>query len=115
MPEIDEFISAAADLEGATPDEVRGTNRRRRISRSRQAAMWLAFKMTAKSLPALGRAFQRHHTTVLYGIQAYERYLANDPKAEARSIELLTRLLTEAALANVANDNQPITKEDITR
>jgi chromosomal replication initiator protein len=115
MPQIDELISAAADLEGATPAEVRGANRRRRISRSRQAAMWLAFKMTTNSLPQLGRAFQRHHTTVLYSIRAYERHLANDPKAKARSEEMLMRLLTEAAMAKAANDNQPIENEEITR
>jgi chromosomal replication initiation ATPase DnaA len=115
MAELDELISAAATLEGATPSEVRGANRRRPISRSRQAAMWLAFKLTDNSLPELGRAFHRHHSTVLYSIRAYERHLANDPKAKARSNELLTRLLTEAVVAKVANDNQPAPKEEMTR
>jgi chromosomal replication initiation ATPase DnaA len=114
MPELDELISAAANLEGTTRDEILGVGRRRRISRSRQAAMWLAFKMTDNSLLSLGRAFHRHHTTVLYGLRAYERYLASDPKAKARSDELLTRLLTETVMANVANDNQTIKREDIT-
>jgi len=94
---IQDLIEAAAALEGGSTADVMGPDRKRRASRSRQAAMWLAFKMTPRSLSDIGRALGRHHTTVLYGIRAYERRLAED--ARARSEELLTRLLASEPAA----------------
>jgi chromosomal replication initiator protein len=91
MPEIPELIAAAAAIEGGTAADVLGANRTRQASRPRHAAMWLAFKITPQSLLKLGQAFGRHHSTVLYGIRAYERHLAVDATARARSEELLAR------------------------
>jgi len=93
MPEIPELIAAAAAIEGGTAADVLGWDRRRCASRSRHAAMWLAFKITPQSLPELGRAFGRHHTTVLYGIRAYERRRAVDDAARTRSDDLVLRML----------------------
>jgi chromosomal replication initiation ATPase DnaA len=91
------LMAAAAELEGASAADIVTPSRERRVSRSRQAAMWLAFKMTPYSLLQLGRAFGRHHTTVLYGIRAYERRLAADAEAKARSDAMLGRLLSKEA------------------
>lgn len=93
MPEIPELISAAAAIEGGTAADVLGGDRRRGASRCRQAAMWLAFKITTRSLPELGRAFGRHHSTVLYGIRAYERHRAVDAAARERGDDLVLLML----------------------
>ncbi|MGE5537310.1 MAG: helix-turn-helix domain-containing protein [Gemmatimonas sp.] len=95
MLEIDALISAAAAMDGLTTGDILSGDRRRRISRARQAAMWLADKMTDQSLPAIASKFHRHHSTVIYSIRAYERYIANDPRAKARSMELLDRMLVQ--------------------
>jgi chromosomal replication initiation ATPase DnaA len=100
MPRISEpipseLIAAAAAIEGGTAADVLGPDRRRHASRSRHAAMWLAFKIAPHSLSALGRAFGRHHSTVVYGIRAYERRLAEDAGARLRGDALLTRFLAD--------------------
>ena len=41
--------------------------------------MFLAKNLTTKSLPDIGRAFNRDHTTVLHGIKAVEDLRAEDP------------------------------------
>jgi chromosomal replication initiation ATPase DnaA len=92
---LGEIIAAAIAAEGGSTDEVMGPSRKRSPSRSRQAAMWLAFKITPHSLQAIGDAVGRHHSTVLYGIRAYERRLAEDANARARSECLLNRFTTE--------------------
>lgn len=100
MPEIDRLIRAAATMEGGTAADVLGSDRRRGASRCRHAAMWLAFKITTQSLPELGRAFGRHHSTVLYGIRAYERLRAANPSARKRGDKLVLEML-KANLAAV--------------
>ena len=94
-PLLGEIIAAAIAAEGGTAAEALGPSRKRSPSRSRQAAMWLAFKITPHSLQAIGDAVGRHHSTVIYGIRAYERRLAGDANARARSEHLLSRFITE--------------------
>ena len=101
-PPLGEIIAAAIAAEGGTTAEVMGRSRKRSPTRSRQAAMWLAFKITPHSLQAIGDAVGRHHTTVIYGIRAYERRLAEDAQARARSEHLLSHFMTEHS--NTAND-----------
>lgn len=95
MPEIPELIAAAAAIEGGTAADVLGADRKRRAARPRQAAMWLTFKIAPHSLSALGRAFGRHHSTVSYGIRAYERRLSEDAAARARGDALLAQFLAQ--------------------
>ena len=101
-PPLGEVIAAAIAAEGGTTAEALGPSRKRSPTRSRQAAMWLAFKITPHSLQTIGAAFGRHHSTVIYGIRAHERHLAEDSKARARSDGLLSRFMTEDG--NTAND-----------
>jgi len=95
-PPLDWIVAAAIAAEGGTIAEAFGPSRDRHASRSRQAAMWLAFKVTPHSLQAIGEAIGRHHTTVIYGIRAYERRIQKDPKTKALSERLLTRFLSES-------------------
>jgi chromosomal replication initiator protein len=47
--------------------------RARSIARPRQIAMYLAKELTPKSLPCIGREFNRDHTTVMYALRQVER------------------------------------------
>lgn len=100
MPEIPELIAAVAATEGGTVADVLGADRRRRAARPRHAAMWLAFKIMPDSMSAIGRAFGRHHTTVLYGIRAHERRRAEDAGMRSRSDALLAQFFAESANAS---------------
>jgi chromosomal replication initiator protein len=49
----------------------------------RQVAMYLTRKLTKRSLPAIGAAFGRHHSTVLHAIRAVEARMKVDPMDKA--------------------------------
>lgn len=98
-PALSDLMAEAAALEGGTLADVTGSERTQASVRPRHAAMWLAYKLKPSTLTELGRAFRRHHTTVLYGVRAYERRLARDAEANARGHALLARLYEEERAA----------------
>lgn len=63
-----------------TPEELDKPNRERPIARVRQLAMYLCRELTNASLPEIGRAFKRDHTTAKSNIALMEKEL---PKSEA--------------------------------
>jgi chromosomal replication initiator protein len=56
--------------------------------------MFLARERTAASLPELGRAFRRDHTSVLHAVRKLRADLADDPSA-VLALEFLRRRLDE--------------------
>jgi hypothetical protein len=65
---------------GIPADEMVSARRSRTVARPRQVAMYLAKKLTPKSLPDIGRQFgNRDHTTVIHGIRVVERMIGEDP------------------------------------
>lgn len=72
-----------------------GPKRVRNYARPRQIAMYLAKKMTSRSLPEIGRRFGgRDHTTVMHGVKRIEELKALDSQI-ADDLELLRRALQE--------------------
>ncbi|KMW59016.1 Chromosomal replication initiator protein DnaA [Candidatus Rhodobacter oscarellae] len=70
-----------------------GPRRVRTIARPRQVAMWLAKKMTSRSLPEIGRRFGgRDHTTVMHGVRKIDELRGTDSQI-AEDLELLRRAL----------------------
>lgn len=63
------------------------------IARPRQIAMYLAKKLTTKSLPEIGRKFGgKDHTTVMHAVKRIEE-LCNKDSEFAEDVELLMRML----------------------
>ena len=61
----------------------------------RQIGMYLAKKMTARSLPESGRRFGgRDHSTVLHAVRKIEDQIKTDDKL-AREVALLIRLVEQ--------------------
>ena len=70
-----------------------GPKRMRTIARPRQIAMYLAKRMTTRSLPDIGRRFGgRDHTTVMHGVRRIEELKQNDSQM-SDDIEMLRRSL----------------------
>jgi len=70
-----------------------GPRRVRTIARPRQVAMWLAKRLTSRSLPEIGRRFgNRDHTTVMHGVRRIEELKSHDSQI-AEDLELLRRAL----------------------
>ncbi|HHN72746.1 MAG TPA: chromosomal replication initiator protein DnaA [Thermopetrobacter sp.] len=69
--------------------------RARSIVLPRQIGMYLAKKLTSRSLPEIGRRFGgRDHSTVLHAVRKIERVIKEDEKLR-RDVELLTRLIEQ--------------------
>ena len=67
------------------------------IARPRQVAMYLAKKLTTKSLPEIGRKFGgKDHTTVMHAVKRIEE-LSRADKEFAGDVELLMKMLQSAA------------------
>ena len=90
---IDEIQRQVADFYNLRLSEMLSQRRSRNIVRPRQVAMHLAKKLTARSLPEIGRKFGgRDHTTVMHADRTIES-LAQKDKALAEDLRLLIKLL----------------------
>lgn len=78
------IIAQVAEQHGLTAAELLGATRVRSIAYARQEAMWRISRELGRSLPEIGRMMGgRDHTTVLHGIRAHERRLAEAGKTDA--------------------------------
>lgn len=69
---IDEIQQKVAEHYNVRTSELMSKRRERSIARPRQVAMYLAKALTTKSLPDIGRAFDRDHTTVIHAVKTIE-------------------------------------------
>lgn len=69
---VHDCVLVASRVFGVSVEDIKGAKRDRDIARARQAAMWAARDYTAKSMPQIGKAFGRDHTTVLYACRQIE-------------------------------------------
>ena len=60
------IMAATAEYFETTVEELRGPGKTRTLAQSRQIAMYLCRELTDLSLPKIGQAFGRDHTTVMY-------------------------------------------------
>ncbi len=68
--------------------------RARRVARPRQVAMYLARKLTTRSLPEIGRRFGgRDHTTVLHACRRIEALCEEDPLFK-QEVDFLSQMLS---------------------
>lgn len=72
--------------------EIKSARRSKRVAWPRQVAMYLCRELTPKSLPDIGRRFDRDHTTVIYALRAVKEKIARDLELEL-DIEILRERL----------------------
>jgi chromosomal replication initiator protein len=90
---IDEIIRKVADHYNIRMTDILSPRRARSVARPRQVAMFLAKKLTTKSLPEIGRRFGgRDHTTVIHAVRKIEELRSVDNQI-AEDVELLRRML----------------------
>lgn len=65
---VEAVIQQVARIHGLQPQEVTGRGRTRPVVAARQQAMWLARWRLGLSYAQIGRALDRDHTTVIYGV-----------------------------------------------
>lgn len=90
---IDEIIRKVADHYNIRMTDILSPRRARSIARPRQVAMFLAKRLTSKSLPEIGRRFGgRDHTTVIHAVKKIEELRSVDHQI-AEDVEMLRRML----------------------
>lgn len=90
---IDEIIRKVADHYNLRMTDILSPRRARSVARPRQVAMFLAKRLTSKSLPEIGRRFGgRDHTTVIHAVKKIEELRSVDNQI-AEDVELLRRML----------------------
>lgn len=89
---IEEIIKAVCSTYDVTYADILTTNRTQPLSTARQVAMFLARKLTGKSLPTVADEFKRNHTTILHGTQAIQKRIDVEPDLK-KTIETITEQL----------------------
>ncbi len=54
-------------------EELLGRSRRKQVVKARNLAIYLCRQYLQRSLPELGRAFRRSHSTILHALESVER------------------------------------------
>ena len=89
---IDEIQKKVAEHFNISVKEMQSSRRARTVARPRQIAMYLAKQLTSRSLPEIGRKFDRDHTTVMHAVRKVEELIIEDISL-AESIDTLRRAL----------------------
>jgi chromosomal replication initiator protein len=92
---IEDILQIIGRHYSVSRSDLLSPRRARSIVRPRQIGMYLAKKLTSRSLPEIGKRFGgRDHSTVLHAVRKIEELLKADEKL-AREIALLTRMVEQ--------------------
>lgn len=89
---IDEIQKKVAEYFNISVKEMQSSRRARTVARPRQVAMYLAKQLTSRSLPEIGRKFDRDHTTVMHAVRKVEELVLEDSSL-AENVNALRRIL----------------------
>ena len=90
------IMAATAEYFETSLDELRGPGKTRALAQSRQIAMYLCRELTDLSLPKIGQAFGRDHTTVMYAEKKIRNEMAERREVFDHVKELTTRIRQRA-------------------
>ncbi|MHA0284813.1 chromosomal replication initiator protein DnaA [Mycobacterium sp. C3-094] len=90
------IMAATAEYFETSIDELRGPGKTRALAQSRQIAMYLCRELTDLSLPKIGQAFGRDHTTVMYAEKKIRGEMAERREVFDHVKELTTRIRQRA-------------------
>jgi chromosomal replication initiator protein len=86
------IMAATAEYFETSVEELRGPGKTRALAQSRQIAMYLCRELTDLSLPKIGQAFGRDHTTVMYAQKKILNEMAHRREVFDHVKELTTRI-----------------------
>ena len=92
---VDKIQNIVSNFFNIPLNEMLSQRRSRPLARPRQIAMYLAKKMTTRSLPEIGRRFaNRDHTTVIHAVKTITRLSEQDDEMK-KNINQIKSLLAE--------------------
>jgi chromosomal replication initiator protein len=86
------IMAATAEYFDTSVEELRGPGKTRALAQSRQIAMYLCRELTDLSLPKIGQAFDRDHTTVMHAQRKILREMNERREVFDHVKELTTRI-----------------------
>ena len=89
---VDEIIKAVCSNYDVSYADMLANNRTQPLATARQVAMFLARKLTGRSLDSVAEAFERNHTTILHGTQSIQKRIDVEPEMK-RTLENITEQL----------------------
>lgn len=89
---VDRIQKAVAAFYGISSEHMRSPWKHRTVAWPRQRAMWLARNLLNKHWTDLGRLFGRDHSTIIVGVRAVDRRMAEDPIERGEMGQLLASL-----------------------
>lgn len=93
-PPIWLITQTVAEITGADYYAIMSPRRSRSVAWPRHFAIWLCRKLREElSLPTIGRAFKRDHTSTLYAIRHVEREIGQSPFMEWYADERIQKLI----------------------
>ena len=88
-------IATVCEHRGVAAREILSPMRNRPIAWSRQEAQYILREVSGKSLPEIGRAFDRDHTTVIHSLDAVSHRMKDDAyrgQVEAMKRDFLAKM-----------------------
>ncbi len=93
---VDKIQNTVSNFFNISLNEMLSQRRSRPLARPRQIAMYLAKKMTTRSLPEIGRRFaNRDHTTVIHAVKTISKISENDDEMKKNIVQIKAMLLEE--------------------
>tara|TARA_B100001559_G_C16470376_1_gene608677 strand:+ start:51 stop:1445 length:1395 start_codon:yes stop_codon:yes gene_type:complete len=93
---VDKIQNVVSNFFNIQLSEMLSQRRSRPLARPRQIAMYLAKKMTSRSLPEIGRRFaNRDHTTVIHAVKTISRLSEQDDEMKKNITQIKSLLLEQ--------------------
>jgi len=93
---IDKIQTVTSNFFSISLSDMLSPRRSRPLARPRQMAMYLAKKLTPRSLPEIGRKFaNRDHTTVIHAVKTIEKLIENNDELKKNVEELKSLILSD--------------------
>ena len=93
---IEKIQNVTSNFYSLSLDEMLSQRRSRPLARPRQIAMYLAKKLTTRSLPEIGRKFaNRDHTTVIHAVKTVDKLYQNNDEIKKNIEDLKSIILSD--------------------
>ena len=93
---IDKIQNVTSNFFSISLAEMLSPRRSRPLARPRQMAMYLAKKLTSRSLPEIGRKFSnRDHTTVIHAVKTIDKLIESNHEMRKNVEELKSLILSD--------------------
>jgi len=92
LPEVDAIAAAAIKVYGIDAADFWSFRRYEPVATARHVTCYLARRYTAYSLPEIGRAVGRDHSTVLYSVNRIARQIDHDSTLAAKVADVRREL-----------------------